>query len=280
MVTTSEIAASHVLAPFVRCYSYRELDTKGVDLIKPWHASHEVTMPFCLNARPLQFSNCQKGLKRTANNYGGVIGSATRYNGELTFNGRYVFFEVNFRPSGFNKIFGLPSGEITNRIIHAEDILGAGVKRLFEQLCTAEGLEEMAALAETYLLGYLKKQKLFDSNDRITSISNRIISSSGTMRVENLAYDANMSNRSFERHFTAQIGLSPKLFCCISRFSHALALKLKNPEMDWISITNQCGYFDQMHLIKDFKRFSGNTPSHFVNRTPLASETYTNRVDA
>ncbi len=280
MVTTSEIAPSPVLASFVRCYSYREFDTKGEELVKPWHASHEVTMPFCLNAKPLQFSNSQAGLTRTANNYGGVIGSATRYNGELTFYGHYAFFEINFRPSGFNKIFRLPSGEITNRIIHAEDIFGAGVKRLFEQLCGAKGLEEMVALAEAYLLGYFKKQKSVEPNDPITAISNRILTNSGAIRVENLAYDANMSFRNFERHFSERVGLSPKLFCSISRFNHALALKLTHPEMDWTSIAYNCGYFDQMHMIKDFKRFSGNTPSHFLNQTPLAKETYTSRVDA
>jgi AraC-like DNA-binding protein len=280
MVTTFEISPSPVLAPFVRCYSYRELDTNGAGLVKPWHASHEVTMPFCLNAQPLQFSNSQNGLARTADNYGGVIGSATRYNGELTFNGHYTFFEINFRPCGFNQIFRLPSGEITNRIIHAEDIFGTSVKHLFEQLCAAKGLSEMSVLAEAYLLDHLKRQKLVEPNDRITVISNSMLAMGGDICIEKLAYDANMSLRSFERHFTERVGLSPKLFGCISRFNSALGLKLRHPEMDWTSIAYECGYFDQMHLVKDFKRFSGNTPSHFLQQTPLATETYMSRVDA
>lgn len=280
MVTTFEISPSALLAPFVRCYSYRELDTRSADLVKPWHASYEVTMPFCLNAQALQFSDSQNGLALTANNYGGVIGSATRYNGELTFKGHYIFFEINFRPCGFNQIFRLPSSEISNRIIHAEDIFGAGVKILFEQLCAAKELPEMSALAEAYLLGHLKRQKLVLPNDRITLISNSMLIQGGAINIEKLAYDANMSMRSFERHFTERVGLSPKLFGCISRFNHALSLKLRHPEMDWTSIAYDCGYFDQMHLVKDFKRFSGNTPSHFLQQTPLASETYMNRVDA
>lgn len=279
MIITTEIAPSPVLAPFVRCYSYREFDTGGTDLVKPWHAAHEVTIPFCLNAKPLQFFTPQTGLISTASNYGGVIGSATRYNGELTFNGHYIFFEINFRPSGFNKIFRLLSGEITNQIIHAEDVFGSGIQRLFEQLCMAHGVNEMAALAETYLLCYLKMQKSVDPKDPITVLSNRILKNGNFIRIEKLAYDANMSARSFERHFSEQVGVSPKLFCCIARFNHALAIKLKNPEKDWTAIAYECGYFDQMHLIKDFKRFSGDSPSAFLKQTPMADETYTNQVD-
>jgi hypothetical protein len=105
MVSTSEIAPTPVLASFVRCYSYHEPDTKGLGLVKPWHASHEVTMPFCLNAKPLQFSDTQTGLIFTENNYGGVIGIATQYNGALTFNGHYCFFEINFKPGRFGRIY-------------------------------------------------------------------------------------------------------------------------------------------------------------------------------
>lgn len=279
MVSAAEIPPSTRLAPFVRCFTYREFDTNGTDLIKPWHASHEVTIPFCLNARPLQFSSAQIGLIQSANNHGGVIGSATRYNGELTFNGRYIFFEINLRPGGFTKIFNVPCEEITNRIIHSEDIFGAGVKSLLSQLCGARDLLEMATLAEAYLLGQLRKQKSFEGNDWVTAISNKILRSGGSLPIESLAYEVNMSARSFERHFSESVGLSPKLFSSITRFNRAFGLKLQHPEMGWTSIAHACGYFDQTHMIKDFKRFAGNTPMHFLNQTPLAQEIYTTRVN-
>jgi len=33
-----------------------------------------------------------------------------------------------------------------------------------------------------------------------------------------------------------------------------------NPEISWTSIAYECGYFDQMHLIRDFKEFAGVAP--------------------
>jgi AraC-like DNA-binding protein len=36
-----------------------------------------------------------------------------------------------------------------------------------------------------------------------------------------------------------------------------------HPWQTWTSIAYECGYFDQMHLIKDFKAFTGFTPFDF-----------------
>ncbi len=84
-----------------------------------------------------------------------------------------------------------------------------------------------------------------------------------------------MSIRSFERHFNEQVGMSPKQLCCVTRFNHALDLKLKTPAIDWTTIAYKSGYFDQMHLIKDFKRHCGDAPATLLKETPLLVKTYT-----
>ncbi len=237
-------------------------------------------MDFFFNAKPYQSINPQTGQYLKAGNYGDAIGLGTQYNGELTFSGCFSFFEINFKPTGFNKIFLLPARQITNQIINTEAILDSSVKRFFDQLSSANGLIEMGLLADAYLLSYLKKQKSINYKDPITHTSNLILKNAGCINVEQLASNANMSLRGFEGHFMEQVGISPKLFCCITRFNHALDLKLKNPKKDWTSIAYECGYFDQMHLIKDFRKFSGNSPSIFLKQTPLTQENYTSRVEA
>ncbi len=151
---------------------------------------------------------------------------------------------------------------------------------LFEQLCEARDLTAMGVLADAYLLAILRSRKPVDPKDAITSISNLIVKNPGLLNVAQLAYNANMCVRNFERHFTEEVGASPKLFCSVVRFNHALDLKLRSPTKDWSSIAFECNYFDQMHLIKDFKRFSGNAPSTFLRQTRITSETYTSRIEA
>ncbi len=128
MITTSEIAPSRVLAPFVRCYAYRELDTKGSDLIRPWHASHEISLTFHFKSVPKLLSNPKTGQNLRTGSYGDILGIGTQYNGEICFNGSFSIFEIIFKPNGFHKIFRFPSGEINNYIIYADDIFDSGVK--------------------------------------------------------------------------------------------------------------------------------------------------------
>ncbi|HEX5152378.1 MAG TPA: AraC family transcriptional regulator [Parafilimonas sp.] len=279
MIKTTEIAPAPALAPFVRCYVYREFDTKGSDLIKPWHASHETSMDFFFKALPVKLVEPETGKIIAKGSYASFNGLSNQYNGLMTFNGNYSFFEVMFKPTGFNKLFRLASADIVNQIICIDDIFDSGVKNFSEQLCMAKGLTEMASFANAFLLPYLNKQKSIDRNKAITCISNLIYKSAGCINIDKLAYDANMCTRTFERHFIEQVGMSPKLFTCITRFNHAFELKLKCPESGWTSIAHQCGYFDQMHLIKDFKRFAGYTPSAFIKQTPLTEEIFTNRVE-
>jgi len=57
MITASEIAPSPLLAPFIRCYSYIEFDTKGVEFKTPMSALHEIAITFQFKAKPLRFIN-------------------------------------------------------------------------------------------------------------------------------------------------------------------------------------------------------------------------------
>ncbi len=53
MITTSEITPSPALAPFLRCYSYIEFDTKAVDFIRPTNAVNEMALTFQFKAEIL-----------------------------------------------------------------------------------------------------------------------------------------------------------------------------------------------------------------------------------
>lgn len=279
MITTSQIAPSSALAPYVRCYTYREFDTHGTDLLKAWHASNEPLMTFFFKALPVKLVDLESGKILKTGVYYGVMGLSTHYNGQMTFNGCYAFFEIIFKPYGFHKIFSIPTCKIVDQIFSGDEIFDQTIKLFYEQLCNAKSLMEMGDLANAYLLYHLSKQKAVDDKDKISETINSIIKRAGIVNVETLAYNANMSKRNFERQFTAEFGMPPKLFICITRFNHALDLKLKHPEMNWTSITYQSGYFDQMHLIKDFKRFSGAAPKIFINNAPMTAEKFESRVD-
>lgn len=269
MIATFEIAPSPALAQYVRCYTLREFDTGGKDLIKPWHASHEISIVFFFKAQPVHLMDPQTNKIVREGHYGGVVGLGTHYNGDMVFNGTYLFFEIYFKPCGFTYLFKIPSCKVANQIIDADDLFDSTIKHFYEELSSADGLTAMGLLADSFLINLLKKSNSINSKDKITFISQEIIKNSGNININKLALDANMSFRSLERQFIEQVGIPPKLFCCVSRFNQALNLKLKNPNKSWTSIAFECGFYDQMHLIKDFRRFSGYSPSHFMKESPI-----------
>ena len=271
MITTVEIAPAAALAPFVHRYVYREFNTNGIDLFKPWVASYEISIHFFFKALPAKLINPVTGEILKTGNLCDILGMSSQYSGDMHFNGAYSFFQIIFKPGGFHQLFKIPSAEIVNRIICGEDIFNTSINLLHEQLYNANNSKQMAALADVFLLAFLNKHKPIEKN-AVSNAVQLITKHAGFTNVDVLAKNANMSMRNFERSFSLATGVAPKLLCSIARFNRALELKLQHPKITWTAVAQHTGYFDQMHLIKDFKRFSGDTPKSLLNNTFLFEE--------
>ncbi len=75
-----------------------------------------------------------------------------------------------------------------------------------------------------------------------------------------------VSHKHFIHVFQNENGLTPKRYCRIRRFQHALSAVNRRRQIDWVEIACAAGYFDQAHFVHDFKAFSGLTPSDYVSQ--------------
>jgi len=82
----------------------------------------------------------------------------------------------------------------------------------------------------------------------------------GQIPISHLSHATGLSARQFERRFTQQVGVRPKLYSRIARFEAALDNKLRSPGKSWLRVAHELGYHDQMHLIHDFRELSGEAP--------------------
>jgi AraC-like DNA-binding protein len=141
---------------------------------------------------------------------------------------------------------------------------------LEEQLAYATNIRQMACIADKFLLSFLSrrlKNNTFSNN--FAAASDLINTRPNTLSIKQWACKTNMSIRNFQRRFKEQVGVSPKLYAKIVRFNEVLKRKIIQPGERWSSVTYECGYFDQMHLIKDFTTFTGFTPfDFFKNQHP------------
>lgn len=165
---------------------------------------------------------------------------------------------VCLKPCGMYRLLGIPLKEIVDKDYDARLVIGKEVETLTYQLIDAETDEMKNKVIQTYLLKkleYLKPCLPFD----IAMLE--LVKENGNLNMDYVASKSCISLRQFERQSLERIGLPPKVYARLIRFSHAYKLKEMFPKSSWISIAHICGYFDQMHFIRDFKFFAGFTPS-------------------
>jgi AraC-like DNA-binding protein len=83
-----------------------------------------------------------------------------------------------------------------------------------------------------------------------------------------LAAALGISARQLERRFTREVGIGPKLFCRIQRFQRVFQ-EIESGG-NWVQAALACGYYDQAHLVRDMRQFSGDTPSALLKGEELA----------
>jgi len=264
MVQTVVHIPQPLLQEYVLSIGIRTFDCGEPGFYKPMRAQHEIHMMFMINCKIHDFVNLASSQKMVILKKGslpdfGFSGLLTSLKGSIHFKGYVQLLVIHFKPTGFYRLFGLPPSDLTDCLGDADDLISKETLELYEQLHEAKSVVEMFQLTESFLLATLNKSRIKALG--LEKATNFMVSQPETYSVEELAYHSNMSLKTFERKFIKQVGLSPKLFARIRRFNLALDLKTYQPELNWLDICYRTGYYDPLHMVKDFKKFAGLSPS-------------------
>jgi AraC-like DNA-binding protein len=252
-------APAPTLRAFVRFYAHREVRTGGMSVVHPVPARAFPILEFILGDR-LQVIYRDGSLEETSPRTV-LIGPRTHCFSKLKFQGAVECFVVMFQPAGLHRLFSIPIQELTDRAYDAHSVLGIFVSRLEQRLGECASFSERVRAADAYLLRSAMSPRC---SERISAAAAQLLSAPGNARVRAMAAASGLSVRQFERGFQEQLGLSPKLFARIIRFEAALDRKARSSLKSWTEIANELGYFDQMHMIHDFKVFAGGTPTRML----------------
>lgn len=256
MIEVQEFLPSSILKETVRLYQYCEMKLQGDMVRKPVSPRPEQCLQFSFQD-PYTIINRIDGTSCKAPPIV-IAGRQTKRNIDLLASGNVITFTIQFQPVGFYRLFHIPLLELTNLTPDAGDVMGSDIRILYEQLHEASSPIEMAFLAETFLL---KQMKLIQPLHPVQSAVASIFSRHGQMDMALLASTSSMSLRQFERSFNEQVGVPPKLFSRIVRFTYALDLKYSDQQRSWTDVAFEAGYYDQMHLIHECKMFTEETPT-------------------
>jgi AraC-like DNA-binding protein len=243
------------LRPYVRCYAQRTGRGKGVISVDAVVARLEQAIEF-------QFKTCYEihpeGTETTrVAPLAAVIGPQTRRRFTVFIKGPVEAFAIILQPAGFYRLFRIPLSEFADDGTDASLVFGSVVMSLRERLGEGNNFAERVRIAEEFLLRRLAR---VDDRDPFADMAASLLKVEGGSRISEIASQTGLSLRQFERRFHQYAGVTPKLFAKIARFQAALIAKTRFPSQSWMTVAHSSGYFDQMHMVRDFRELGGASP--------------------
>jgi AraC-like DNA-binding protein len=173
--------------------------------------------------------------------------------------GRSHGIHIDLAPPAAHRLFGLPLHELAERQVPLEEVL--------DEQCLAERLYDAGDWDERFrLLDDILARRLAAAGQPSREIAwawGRLVESAGAVRIGDIARQLGWSRKRIVARFREEIGLTPKRAARLLRFERARALTESAPRADWAWIAREAGYYDQSHLINDFRSVTGRTPETF-----------------
>jgi AraC-like DNA-binding protein len=165
---------------------------------------------------------------------------------------------VSFQAGMAGAILGVPLDELQDQHVCIEDIWGSRAMELRERLATAPTPQAAIDLLERDLIARMQRPLLLHP-----AVAQALRQSlSPAIRVAEIQERSGYSHRHFIQLFRANVGLAPKQFYRIRRFSTALA-RIAQGRMPLADVAISSGYADQAHLSREFRELAGVSPSAY-----------------
>ena len=190
-----------------------------------------------------------------------IGGQLRREAPELESEVRFGLIGTEFTPTGFHCLFGVDVDPFTDEITDLQDLWPDETIALAAALAAQPDVPARVALLD---------RTLRDRLDGVTSVPlveaavERIQVERGLIRVESLAEALGVHPRTLHRQFLHAVGVGPKHFAKIVQINAVVAglQGFDHSSLDIFAL--ECGYYDQAHFIRDFRRFIGATPMRFL----------------
>ncbi|WP_207433609.1 AraC family transcriptional regulator [Sabulibacter ruber] len=170
---------------------------------------------------------------------------------------------VALYPYTASLLFGTSGQEVSNKVTVVQDVFGSGLRVLEEQIATSASHQERMALLTQFLAGHLLHNKR--SYAPLVKLIKAEIDAGQLPDAEKLYEQLYLSRRQFERRFKDLLGFNPREYTKIQRFRYSLQRYQQDPDQSFTQLALSSGYYDQAHFNRDFKEYSGVTPTTYFS---------------
>lgn len=185
---------------------------------------------------------------------------------------------IRFKPAGAYPFLGFGVEGLTDTVDQLDAVLASAASSLRDRILEAKTVEARMAAVETWLLE--RGRARLEGHPVVEYLTGRLFAPAG-LRIQDLVEEVGYSQRHVRGLFRRWVGLTPKQYGSIRRFQDVLASVAGSfgpfdpaatseltargeADLDWADLAVAHGYYDQSHLVHDFRRFSGLTPSEYT----------------
>jgi AraC-like DNA-binding protein len=183
---------------------------------------------------------------------------------QLQINGKVDVLGVCFFPEGFYPFLKIPISEFKNQILGVGEVGFRIANTISKRLKDAPNVAVRLATLENELCLLLLNNNSTPENFR--QIFNVLKQSDNPLQISEFCKRNNIGLRKLERMYNKYVGVSANTYGTLNRFHKSLNQLLHSDYSKLSDLAFDNGYFDQMHFIKEFKRFAGNTPKNFIHQ--------------
>lgn len=251
------LPATPPLAPFIACYwvLHGELEVPlRQPLLTDLHADLVFNFGFPYRRTPARGAGEAEQISDAR-----LLGQRT-YPALVTQSAGAFVIGVRFAPGGLAAFTSVPVQELKNLALSPCDVFGDEVADLEAQLHGAPALEQRLDLLNTFFRRCLNPS---ETRAGALGIAARIAASDESARLGTLSAELGLSSRTLRRTFERVYGVSPKFYARVTRLQRVLAQLEAHPDAVWGDLVYQSGYYDQAHLINDFRALVGEPPERY-----------------
>jgi len=180
---------------------------------------------------------------------------------------------ISFFSAGVYPLLKVPLYEFKNKTMELDDVISRFAAEIEEKISKVNQIEERLDIIEEEMVRRIDSELILEFSDY--KYLNTFYGNNSDYNVNQFCTKQGISQRKLERDFNKYVGISPIVFQKINRYQKTLNAMLYNRAMNLTATAYANNYYDQNHFIKDFKSFTGCTPTTFLRQKSAVKQIMT-----
>ncbi len=173
------------------------------------------------------------------------------------------FVGVRFKPGMAYPFIKIPVYKLTDLFVDYSEFVGQEANHLSSQLVDLNSTEHQIALLNNIFTKKLSALNVVET--QMSRALNLIQNTGGGISVKQISCEVGWSRQHFTRKCLSYTGLTPKFLNQVIRIKKVIKHYKTEKFYSWSQLSVDGGYYDQSHMIKEFKKITGLTPIEFLN---------------